>query len=62
MVMKGHLRKWSGDSSVLTIEWEAIWLDDQGNDLGLATNLSVMANLALYWDVYVTSIPQSITV
>jgi hypothetical protein len=62
MVMKGHLRKWSSDSSVLTIEWEAIWLDDRGNDLGLATNLSVMANLALYRDVYVTSIPQSITV
>jgi hypothetical protein len=62
MVMRGHLRRWSGDSGVLTIEWKAIWLDDQDNDMGLATNLSVMGNLALYRDVYVTSIPRSIAI
>jgi hypothetical protein len=61
MVMKGHLRKYDSGGNVLTIEWEAILLDDRGNDMGLAGNTSSMANLAVYRDVYVTSTPHFIT-
>jgi hypothetical protein len=56
MVMRGHLRTYESDGNDLTVEWEAILLDDKNNDIGLGGNTSWMANLAVYRDVYVMSL------
>jgi len=56
MVMRGHLRTYESDGNDLTVEWEAILLDDKNNDIGLGGNTSWMANLAVYRDVHTVPI------
>jgi len=47
--MKGHLRKYTAEGNVLTVEWQALIVDT------LHTDLDIASNLAVYQDVYATS-------